>query len=222
MSAKDKKRLVYGIIILVIFNFILIFSSIQSGIRRGDMMLRFGEHKTVTFISSLLLGFTALTSLFIFFLKKRAGLKAKCYLFWLLSAIGFIYLCMDEYFMAHEGMDEAVGLLFGLEIKHLNLDNIPLLFYGLIAVGVLYYFRQSVLNYKVMWPCLGLGIFCLVGSIVFHGLERINIIYEVIEESFKIVGVTFFFLAYFLTLFSLLDRLVIHPSQSPCKKPVQK
>jgi len=40
--------------------------------------------------------------------------------FWLFSAIGFLYLCMDEYFMAHEGMDEWIGLLFKKNIKYLT------------------------------------------------------------------------------------------------------
>jgi hypothetical protein len=62
-----------------------------------------------------------------------------------------------------------------------------------------------------MWPCLTLGALGLGGTVVFHGMERIDIVYEVTEESFKIVGVTFFFLAYYLALTTSLDRVKIIP-----------
>ncbi|HAJ57483.1 MAG TPA: hypothetical protein DCL35_06910 [Candidatus Omnitrophica bacterium] len=209
MNAKDKKRLLFGIISVIFFNFILILTSIISGINKGNLMLRFGEHQTVTLFSGLFLGFTAMTSLFIYFLKRQAGLKSERYAFWMFSAIGFIYLCLDEYFMAHEGIDNWVGSWFGKDVTYLNLDNLVIAFYGLVALYVCYHLRRAVLSHKVMWPCLGLGGFCLAGTVVFHSFEKINIIFEVVGESFKIVGVTFFFLAYFLVLLASLDRLTI-------------
>lgn len=207
MNRREKKRLILGFAFLVFFNSILIASSVASGIGKGDMMLRFHEKETVTFFSALFLGLTAWTSLFIYFLKKKAGLKSERYAFWLLSAIGFIFLCLDEYFMAHEGIDDWVGSWFMRSAPHLNLDNLVIAFYGLAAVGVCYYFRRAILSHPVMWPCLGFGVFCLAGTVVFHGLETRHIAYEVTEESFKIVGVTSFLLAYFQVLLTSLDRL---------------
>jgi hypothetical protein len=204
MSGKDKKRLLLGIAILVCFNIILITSSIISGNQKGNIMLRFEERQTVTLFSALFLGFTALTSLYIFLLKKSAASKSEGYMFWLLSAIGFFYLCMDEYFMAHEGIDEGIGHLFGLDIKHLNLDNLIILLYGLIALAITYYFRRAIMKHKVMLPCFVLGAIGLLGTILFHSFERVDIIYEVFEESSKIVAVSFFFLGYFLAFLSSL------------------
>ncbi len=209
MDRRDSKRLVVGLVSVVIFNFILIVSSVMSGIRKGDIMLRFREHETVTLFSGLFLGFTALTSLFIYFLKKRAGLRSERYGFWSLSAIGFIYLCLDEYFMAHEGIDDWVGSWFVQNLPVLNFDNLVIACYGLVAVGACYYFRRAILSHSVMWPCLAAGGFCLAGTVAFHCLERIDIVYEVVEESFKIVGVSFFFLAYFLACMTSLDRMTI-------------
>ncbi|MFC1658634.1 hypothetical protein ACFL1D_04515 [Candidatus Omnitrophota bacterium] len=208
MSEKEKKRLISGIVILVCFNAILITSSVISGLQKGNVMLRFQERQTVTLFSALFLGFTALTSLYIFLLKKSSALKSERRMFWLLSAIGFFYLSMDEYFMAHEGIDEAIGSLFGLYIKHLNLDNMIIAVYGLIALATAYYFRRAIMEHKVILPCLVLGTVGLFGTVLFHCFERFDIIYEVVEESFKIAGVTFFFLAYFLALLSSLDQLI--------------
>lgn len=174
-------------------------------------MLRFQERQTVTLFSALFLGFTALTSLYIFLLKKSATLKSERSMLWLLSAIGFFYLSMDEYFMAHEGIDEAIGSLFGLNIKHLNLDNLIIAAYGLIALAITYYFRGVILKHKVMLPCLILGAIGLFGTVLFHCFERFDIVYEVFEESFKIVAVTFFFLGYFLAFLLSLDKLMISP-----------
>jgi hypothetical protein len=213
MNKKEKNRLIFGFIFMAFFNFILIVTSVISGMRKGDMMLRFHEKETVTLFSGLFLGFTALTSLFIYFLKKRAGLKSERYMFWFFSAIGFIFLCLDEYFMAHEGIDDWVGSWFIRSAHHLNFDNFVIAFYGLVAVGVCYYFRRAILSHPVMWPCLGFGVFCLAGTVVFHGFETTYIAYEVTEESFKIVGVTSFFLAYFQVLLTSLDRLTIVQAQ---------
>lgn len=63
-----------------------------------------------------------------------------------------------------------------------------------------------------MFPGLIFGSVGLIGTIIFHSLERVDIVYEVIEESFKILGVSFFFSAYFLTLLSLLGRLDVRLS----------
>ena len=215
MGKKDWKRLITGIGVLVFFNFMLIFNCVKDGMDKGDLMLRFRERQTVTLVSGLFLGFTALTSLFIFFLKKKAGLKAERYLFWLLSAAGFLFLCLDEYFMVHEGIDNWVGSWFGQDVTHLNLDNLVLAFYGFIALGVCYYFRIALWNHKVMWLCLAVGALGLGGTVLFHGMEKIDMVYEVTEESFKIIGVTFFFLAYYLALLTSLDRVMIISKDQP-------
>jgi hypothetical protein len=188
---------------------VIVFGCIQSGINKNDMMLRFRERQTVTMLSGSLLALTALTSLFIYFLRRKAGEIKVTALFWLFSSLGFWYLCMDEYFMIHEGIDDWVGSLFGKDIKALNLDNLVIAFYGLLAVGVCYFYRKTILSSKVMFPCLILGGVGLAGTVVFHSFEKVNIVYEVAEESFKLFGVVYFFEAYFLSMLSFLDRLNI-------------
>ena len=95
-------RFVIFLVIAIIFNVIVIAVSIKSGIGRRDIMLRFNERHAVTFLSALMLGLTSLTSFIIYIIHVKAGFKKSDYLFWLVSAAGFLYLCLDEYFMMHE------------------------------------------------------------------------------------------------------------------------
>ena len=209
MSKQDKKRVAIAVALLLFFNFMIIFFNIKDGLKKGNVMHRFSEREAVTFLSALTMGLTSLVSLITYFLKKRAKVIKERFGFWLFSAIGFFYLCMDEYFMAHEGMDEWVGSWFGRDIKEMNLDGIVIAFFGLIALGVCFYFRKAIAKHKVMLPFLLLGGVCLMGTVICHMFERVHIYIEVAEESFKVVGVSMFFSAYLLTLLSFLDKLSI-------------
>lgn len=203
------KKILIVIVVVLILNAIVISSCVKSGQRKGDIMLRFRERQAVTFLSALMLGLISMISLVIYLLKKKLVSPDKGFRFWLYSSIGFFYLSMDEYFMAHEGMDEAIGSLFGKYIKDLNLDGVVLAVFGLIALGICLYFRRELLKHKQILPFLLLGGICLAGTVVFHILERIDIVLEVIEESFKIVGVSLFFAGFFVVLTSFLKRLSI-------------
>jgi len=203
------KKTIKIIVFVLLLNALVIFFNIKSGIGKGDMMLRFREREAVTFLSALMLGLTSLTSLFIYRIKKKANVLSRGIKFWLFSSIGFFYLCMDEYFMAHEGMDEIVGSLFGKDIKDLNLDGLVIGCFGLLALGVCIYFRKELLKYKVIFPFLFLGAIGLCGTVVFHMLERIDIVFEVIEESLKVIGVSFFFTSYLAALSFTLRKATI-------------
>lgn len=209
LQAIEVKRLKWFLAIGMLLTAIVLAVCIAHGIRRNDMMLRFREREAVTFVSGTLLCLTAQAALLNGIIKKRAGISMPSEKFWFLSAAGFLFLCLDEFLMIHEGIDNGLGRLLGTEIKHLNLDNLVILAYGLLAVGVCYYFRREILGYKVMLLCLALGALFLGGTIAFHCLERIDMRYEVAEESFKLLGVVCFFIAYFLALLSSLDRLKI-------------
>ncbi len=204
-----RKTLIIIVVVLIV-NTITIGASVKSGIDKGDMMLRFHERQTVTFLSALMLGLIGLMSLVLYKLKKRMSPLNKGYRFWLWSAFGFFYLCMDEYFMAHEGMDEAVGALFGKDVKDMNLDNLVIAFFGLVALWVCFKFRKEIFKHKKeMLPFLLFGAVGLAGTVIFHSFERIWIVWEVVEESFKIVGVSFFFAGFLNALLSFINKLSI-------------
>jgi hypothetical protein len=207
------KRIFIIVIVVLLVNCITIGASVKSGIDKGDMMLRFHERQAVTFLSALMLGLISLVSLILYKLKKKVNAADRGCRFWLWSSMGFFYLCMDEYFMAHEGMDEAVGALFGKDVKDMNLDNLVIAFFGLVALWVCFKFRKEILKHKEILPFFFFGALGLLGTIVFHSFERVSIIWEVVEESFKIVGVSFFFAGFLNMLLSFIQKVRIFYQQ---------
>ncbi len=211
MLKNHKKKIIITFILLAIVNFAIIFASIKSSQGDGDPMYRFQERQAVTFISSLTLGLTGLTALFIYLLKKKIQPLPEKIGFWLFSSLGFFYLCIDEYFMAHEGIDEWIASLFGYNLKNmnLNLDNLVIASFGIVSLIFCIYFRKAIWQQKIMLPFFALGALGLIGTVIFHSFESINVYYEVAEESFKLVGVTAFFSAYLLAFLSFRHKLQI-------------
>ncbi|MDP8259656.1 MAG: hypothetical protein P9L96_01420 [Candidatus Gygaella obscura] len=213
MSAINKKRICITLLCLAIFNGLVLSICIKEGIDRNNPMLRFNEKEAVTFLSALMLGATSLACLILYLLKRKSHTYFKKGLFWLITSIGFFYLCLDEYFMAHEGMDEFVGyLLTGKDISHLNLDATLIAFFGLVAICVCIYFFKSIAEHRVLLVFLYLGGFFLALTVTFHFLERINIFLEVAEESLKLIGVSMFFAGFLNALLSFLDDVSIKPT----------
>ena len=91
------KKTALVIIIVLILNFIVVFSCVKSGLSKGDVILRFGERQTVTILSGVMLALISMISLILYLLKKRLAIFDKGRRFWLFSAIGFFYFCMDEF-----------------------------------------------------------------------------------------------------------------------------
>ncbi|MCF7893441.1 MAG: hypothetical protein K9L84_00045 [Candidatus Omnitrophica bacterium] len=91
----------------------------------------------------------------------------------------------------------------------MNLDNLVIASFGIIALMLCLYFRKVIFKNKIMLPFFLLGGLGLAGTIIFHSFERINIYYEVAEESFKLVGVTSFFSAYLLAFLTFKNEISI-------------
>ena len=208
----EKKR---NKVILVVFVLILlvIALSIKKGMEKGNITFCFQENQAVTFISALLLGLTGLTSLIIYRLKKKMYPEDKMKKFWLFSFFGFFYLCLDEYFMAHEGIDDAVASLFIKINQPLELDGLTIGFFGLVALIVCFFYRKELLKHKrESLSFFIIGFICLSGTAFFDLLHSLGNIGIVIEESFKIMGVSFFFAGYSTVMFSLISRITMNNS----------
>lgn len=203
-------KLIKVIPIILILNFILIFFSIRDGLNKKDITLRFQERQTVTFFSALLLGFTGIISLIIYSLRKKLSPTDKGFNFWLFSSLGFFYLCIDEYFMAHEGIDNFVFSLFRESNQKLHLDGLVLGFFGLVALVICFLYRKELLRKREILPYLFLGGFCFLGMVTFDLLySSLRDIGILIEESFKILGVSFIFAGYILNLFSYIQKIFL-------------
>lgn len=194
---------------LFIFNFILIFFSYTEGLDKDLPTVYFEERQAVTFFSALFLAGTGLTALIIAWFHRRLDPVRPFFNFWFLSGLGFFYLAMDDYFMGHEGIDSAVLSLFGLNPDNYQFDGLVIGTFGLIAAGVCWYFRKEILRYKTFLLFICLGALGLGGTVLFDQLETVVGHHKgvVIEESFKVIGVTFFFSAYQTALFDFFKRL---------------
>jgi len=192
-----------------VVNLIAIAGSTVSGYKRGNLAYRFEEKQAITYFSSNQLGATSLLAWIIYLVRKkliandRAGHRNAQ--FWLICALGFFYLMLDESFQIHEGMDDTVFRFFGHH-ENPGLDGVSTALYGLAALAVCYYFRAEILRYRI-----SLAYFCL-GGVFLAATSALNIGEEgplqiVIEESCKLLGVVSFLLAHFAAFIAALEEV---------------
>ncbi|WBU55481.1 hypothetical protein [Paracoccus sediminicola] len=114
----------------------------------GDLTDQFGEGKSGTLLSGLMLALIGLASFRIYQIRKseqRAG-DGRPETLWLLLALAFAFLCLDESFQIHEGIDQALHSITGLTETALTdrIDDFIILAYGLIGVAILFFHRREV------------------------------------------------------------------------------
>lgn len=189
--------------LVLFFDIILCVSSAIDGARHGDITYRFQERQTVTFFSAFMLGLTGFISYMIWRVKRKLHPGDKGKRFWALSSCAFFYLMLDEYFMAHEGFEDAISFLLGRPDMPIEADWFVMGLYGVFAIFVCLYFRKEVIKHKKLLPFLiggGIGLF---GTALFDFLNS-SPLAIVIEESFKIIGVSYLFVGFLMTLFELI------------------
>lgn len=128
--------------------------------------------------------------------------------FWSISAAGFFYLCLDEFFIIHEGMDRAILKGLGLNAQLYNFDGWILGIFGVLGFFIFWGCRKQFSQFREF-----LRLFFT--AIVFFGCmvladEFLDFSYpiQLSEEIFKILGVTFFLAAYMSVLDTLHQQLL--------------
>jgi hypothetical protein len=190
------KRIFKIHIFAVAFNALLLGNCIRGGIGKYDLLYYFNEGEAVTFFSAVFLGITSYLAWLIGHSKRLSDRGLAPLNFWILSSFGFFYLMLDEFFMFHEGMDRALLTGLGFEKRALNFDGAILGIFGLLALALIYQNRRSILSHKDFVHCLYFAFICFVGMVITDLFEDQRIAIEVIDESFKMVGVTYFLMAY--------------------------
>ncbi len=127
----------------------------------------FGEGRVVTYFSALQLLVIAWICQKIF--KVRNGLWSgpvlrAPHLLWLLIAAGFVFLALDESLQIHEGLDKWFHRVTGLEETPFTdrLDDVLVLSYGVIGLGILLLYRRELLRFQAMLPLLLAGFALMV------------------------------------------------------------
>ena len=78
---------------------------------------------------------------------------------WLLIALGFLFLAVDEVAKVHESLDRSVHRFLQRPETALSdrLDDAILLGYGLVGAAVLYVYRSELLSYRTVLPLVVCG-----------------------------------------------------------------
>lgn len=183
-------------------------AAVIAGHNKETPLYYFQERQFFTFFSALILAFTSLISIQISGLIRQMDQDGNFANFWNISAAGFFYLCLDEFFIIHEGMDRAILKGFGLNAQLYNFDGWILGMFGVLGFFVFWGCRKQVSQFPEF-----LRLF--VTAVVFFGCmvlsdEFLDFSYpiQLSEEIFKILGVTFFLAAYMSVLDTLHQQLL--------------
>lgn len=130
---------------------------------------------------------------------------------WLLIALGFLYLAIDEKSLLHEGADMSIHKLLGIAPNEFTsrLDDLIIGLYGLIGMAALWLYRAEILGFPACVRLLSIGfcgLFCSVVSDMLSsradflvarlGQEAGLLAYELLEdldEIFKVLSEVLFF-----------------------------
>lgn len=150
----------------------------------------FGERTFVTFISFLqLLAISALA--YIIFKIRKDDAKSKNWkaqsLVWLIIAIAFMYLSIDEVYEVHENLDFFIHHVFRIQETGLTdrIDDIIIGSYGLFGLVILYFHREEFKKYRDAFPLLKVGFILMFTMIVLDALtNREDVLEMFISDSY--------------------------------------
>ena len=130
-----------------------------------------GEGDPITWLSFAHLLVTGGLAGGVFYCRTGGGLDLAVWrqpaFVWLLMALGFLFLAVDEVAKVHESLDRFVHRLLQRPETALSdrLDDAILLGYGLVGVAVLYAYRSELLSYRAVLPLVicGFVLFLFMG-----------------------------------------------------------
>ncbi len=210
------KRIVFSVLLFETFAIVI---ALALGLLQGNIEEPFKERGLITWVSFFQLLLIAGLSWKVFRLNTIAlnprGWRSP-HMVWAIIAAGFIYLACDELTLIHETLDKLIHNLFMMRENALTdrLDDIIVGFYGLVGIGILYYYREALKKYVETFPFLISGfvfLFVMVGfDIVGNRYDPFLTMTEnislramlhaglsVAEDSFKILSEGMFLVAFY-------------------------
>lgn len=148
---------------IVLFNLVLIVVSIGLGLfKTGNPSRYFGEGRYTTFFSAAQLLAVGWFSWLTFRERCRRSVSSAGApaaerhwqkAVWLLVALGFVFLAVDEIWEIHEQLDRRIIRAFDLPRTPLTgrLDDMIIASFGVIGLGVLWICRKELLPF---WPVM--------------------------------------------------------------------
>lgn len=159
MYTVSSKSALFSILLL---ESVILTIAVLLGITKENPSLYFKEGQFVTWLSSIQLLITAIVAWNIFKIRRKQsrviGWKEP-YILWGIIAAGFLYLALDEAVRIHEGLDKLTHLIFNIEETAVSdrLDDVILGAYGLIGIGVLYWYKDEFKKFRAAFPLFVTG-----------------------------------------------------------------
>ena len=158
-----------------------------------SVLLQTDEMRTPDFLTAVFLAIAGTISYFMYSLYRLGSCREileggpKVRRMWLLFAMGFYYLAMDEYFGFHEAIGDNTPLLARVGITH-HPDDLVICFYFLFALAIMTYFRRYLLRCRIAVGTLAIGIVLHALSVVADGF----IDSFAIEEGLELTAIIFY------------------------------
>ena len=104
-------------------------------------------------------------------------------------------------------MDRAILESFGKDPRLLNFDALILGGFGLLGMGLFWYFRNELLKYREFSILFFVAGGCFLMMVLFDHYGSHASHWMILEDSFKLLGVTFFMGSYLSALAGYHNRL---------------
>ncbi len=161
----------------------------------SEPMYHFSENGAITALSSVCMAMSGALALVVFYLRTKAWTVGG--LFWILLACGCIFLSLDEQLMLHERGGRAISATSVGEPEFFrNWNDIIVIGYGIVALGVGAFFAREIVKCKVFAALFVIGfLFYMAHTGLDSTLPNTVLWKDIPEESSKLLSVFSLFLA---------------------------
>lgn len=211
---------------ILLFDTLIILIALYLGIAEGHMTKYFGERRLITLLSCSQLLMISFLS-FLIFEKRNEKFSLQIfkspYFIWLIMSCGFIFLALDELLMIHEKTDKLIHQLLKINETAITdrIDDVIIVFYGIIGLYVLYHYRNEMKNftYSIAYFIVGfILLFIMNGFDIITDTNEIAFISScyytwlcVAEESLKIFSEGIFAAGFYTCFLIASDKLITRP-----------
>lgn len=132
----------------------------------GNPKKYFGEGRIITWISAINLLAISWLSYRILQIRRPAQEQffwRAPFMLWAIISLGFLFLTADELFTIHEFTDKMIHQIFRIKETGVTdrIDDIIVVFYGIVGIGILYTYREELRKYRQALPFLKYGFILL-------------------------------------------------------------
>lgn len=167
----------------------------------------FDEYRPFTLYTVILLGVCGFVCAQCARLSRTGGQGA-----WVLLAIGFFFLALDDLTQIHEGLDKAINGVFGLDPKAKLPDLLDagiVVLYGIVGVVVLYVHRRVFFKLKGFARGIAQAGAAAVVMVLLDVVSDLvdekysKVVLGILEDAFEALAVCLFFWTFVAARFQL-------------------